>query len=53
MQQKIDGVETRIRWLAIFSAGLPALFLGSLVLMVRSLRERRNIEPGRRVARPN
>ena len=42
-------VESRIRWLSIFSAGLPALFLGSLVLCYRTLREQRNIDPQRRV----
>jgi len=45
-----DKVESRIRWLSIFSAGLPALFLGSVVLLYRTIREQSQIDPQRKVS---
>ena len=44
-----NRVETKIRWLSILSAGLPALFLGSIVLLYRTFREQSQIDPQRRV----
>ncbi|MGI9517115.1 MAG: hypothetical protein ACR2NP_08725, partial [Pirellulaceae bacterium] len=48
-QRKTQSVESWVRWLAILSAGLPALFLGSIVLLIRTSREQRQIDPQRRV----
>ena len=42
-------VESRVRFLTIFSAGLPALLLGSFVLLFRTMREQNQIDPDRRV----
>lgn len=42
-------IESRVRWLTIFSAGLPALILGSIVLLYRTFREKSQIDPQRRV----
>lgn len=44
-------VESRVRWLSILSAGLPALFLGSLVLLYRTVREQSQIDPERKVGK--
>jgi ABC-2 type transport system permease protein len=49
-QQQIDRIESRIRWISILSAGVPALLLGIFVLGTRITRERRNITPERRVS---
>ncbi len=49
-QRKIDGVESRIRWISIISAGIPALLLGSIVLLFRTLREQKYLDPNRRVS---
>jgi ABC-2 type transport system permease protein len=50
-QRKIDSVESKIRWLSIFSAGIPALLLGSIVLLFRTLREHKFMDPKRRVSK--
>ena len=42
-------IESRVRWLTILSAGLPALILGSIVLLYRTFREKSQIDPQRRV----
>ncbi len=47
--QLISGLESRARYLSIFAAPLPALFLGVFVLWFRKLNEEKNITPERRV----
>ncbi len=42
-------IESRVRWLTILTAGLPALILGSIVLLYRNLREQSQIDPQRKV----
>ncbi len=47
--QQISWLENRARYLSIFAAPLPALFLGVLVLWFRKLNEEKGILPERRV----
>lgn len=48
--QQISGRENLARYLSIFSAPLPALFLGAIVLWFRKLNEEKGIAPDRRVS---
>lgn len=47
--QQISSLEDRHRYLSIFVAPLPALFLGIFVLWYRKLKEEKGITPERRV----
>lgn len=48
-QKKISGLESRIQWLAVCLAPLPAVLLGIVVFINRRLAENRNIRPERLV----
>jgi ABC-2 type transport system permease protein len=48
-QKKISGLESRIQWLAVCLAPLPAVLLGIVVFINRRLAENRNIRPERMV----
>ncbi len=48
-ERESKKVEWWVRRLAVFGAGLPALFIGSLVFLYRTIREQSQIDPRRRV----
>ena len=48
-QKKISALESRIQWLAVALAPLPAVLLGIVVFFNRRLAENRNIRPERKV----
>lgn len=48
-QKKISALESRIQWLAVALAPLPAVLLGVVVFFNRRLAENRNIRPERKV----